>query len=383
MSIFRKRILPIARSNQASSCTECHFAGVDLRNFVTDDPAATFAALRDRGWIDPQRPGDSKLLRLIARKPEHEDPLMARVRAAEYAAFRDWIRAASADPAFRSAPPTRLEVGIELPPEVIRHARKDRVLQTLVDTIWTEMGRCVSCHSPDRNQRLVRKYGPRVSWFRPHDPEGTLRVWVEHGLIDEEHPEKSLLLLKPLAQEVEHGGGPKFVAGSRTDKLFRRFLDDYAAVVTGRYRRAADLPSPLREIQRPTGQHLRIVGLPAEWNRKLMRVDLYRWLGDRWSAERWATADNPVVGPKRMWQSVVMACAPRDSERGRTLRKTETATLPPGRYLARIYVDRHGRTQHHRDYELGRDDLVAELIVQGPWPPGYRPPKIVHFHAHD
>ena len=35
--------------------------------------------------------------------------------------------------------------------------------------------------------------------------------------------------------QVEHGGGQKMVIGDRTYKQFRRFIDDYASIVQGKY----------------------------------------------------------------------------------------------------------------------------------------------------
>src|SRR5688572_27314213 len=92
--IFARRILPLAQAPRASSCTECHFGGVDLKQYILDDAAQTFAALRGAGLIDVERPAESKLLTFINRKPEKENPLVAKVRAEEYAAFRSWIEAA-------------------------------------------------------------------------------------------------------------------------------------------------------------------------------------------------------------------------------------------------------------------------------------------------
>src|SRR5437016_2567221 len=80
--IFARRILPIARA-QVSSCTECHFGGVDLKQYILEDAAQTFAALRDAGLVDVQNPAESKLLTFIGRRPGKEDTLLAKVRAEE------------------------------------------------------------------------------------------------------------------------------------------------------------------------------------------------------------------------------------------------------------------------------------------------------------
>lgn len=64
--MFERRILPIFKSLSASSCIECHLAGVDLKNYILPSHENTFLSLRDPGLIDLENPSDSKILRLIA-----------------------------------------------------------------------------------------------------------------------------------------------------------------------------------------------------------------------------------------------------------------------------------------------------------------------------
>src|SRR4051812_20907947 len=90
--IFARRILPLATADKPSSCRECHAAGVDLSQYIKDDAATTFAALRAAGLVNAEQPEKSKLLEFIARTPEQGDPVMAKLRAAELAAFGAWIR---------------------------------------------------------------------------------------------------------------------------------------------------------------------------------------------------------------------------------------------------------------------------------------------------
>src|SRR5205807_5134315 len=78
--IFTRRILPLAKAAKPSSCAECHAAGVDLSQYIKDDAAATFVALRSAGLVNPEQPEKSKLLEFIARAPEKGDPLVAKLR---------------------------------------------------------------------------------------------------------------------------------------------------------------------------------------------------------------------------------------------------------------------------------------------------------------
>ena len=379
--VFTRRILPIAKSNRASSCTECHFAGVDLRQYILEDSEQTFSALQKAGLIDLREPEKSKLLTFINRKPEKEDELLAKVRQEEYKAFRTWIELAVKEPRGSIPVATTKPIGSPSPIEVVRHARKDRVLRSFVENIWVDMERCQNCHSPDKNQRLIEKHGESISWISPEDPSGTLAKCLEQGIIDLEEPEKSLLLLKPLAV-VDHGGHRKFSMGSDPDKRFRRFLTDFASLVANKYVRATDLPIDDVEIRYATGQQLRITGLPQEWRDKLLRVDIYRWEGQSWSAVRVATGDGYVNGPQRLWQNMILGIA-RRNQPDAIVDALEKRLLPAGKYHAKLYLDREEKLVSQRDYVLGANEFVGSVEFSGQWKPGYQPPKIAEFTSKD
>jgi hypothetical protein len=374
--IFTRRILPLAKAEKPSSCIECHVAGVDLAQYIRADAASTFAALRAAGLVNAEQPEKSKLLEFIARAPEKGDPALARVRAEELAAFRVWIAAAAKDSKIATAkgPAADQPIGPSLPGEVIRHARRDRILQSFMENIWVERERCAGCHSPDKNQRVVMKHGAHISWIVPDDPAGTLATIIDHELIDLDHPDKSLILQKPL-NEVEHGGHIKFARGTRTDKQFRRFLYDYAATASGKYQSAADLPKPTETVYIATAQHLRFTDLPAEFGGKLIRVDLHRWTDAGWSPLPVATVDGMVNPKNQMFQNVVFAILPRMTDIAPEVARRRQ--FPEGRYLAKVHIDRDGKSANNRDYEMGPSDLIGQIEFDGPWPPGYSPPKIL------
>ena len=372
--IFTRRILPLAKADKPSSCRECHVAGVDLAMYVREDATSTFAALRSAGLVDIQQPEKSKLLEFIYRAPDKGDPLLAKVRAEELAAFRSWITASANDPQMISAKLSAPSIGPSLPPEIIRHARRDRVLESFMENIWVERERCAGCHSPDKNQRLIAKHGEHISWITPDDPSGTLATLIEHELIDLKNPDKSLILQKPL-NEVEHGGHIKFMRGTRTDKQFRRFLQDYSATVAGKYQTAADLPKLADQVVVATAQHLRLTDIPAEYAGKLTRVDLHRWTDAGWSLNSIASVDGAVNPKNGVFQGVVFATIPRSTDVAKEVQTRRQ--LPGGRYLARFYVDRDGNAAKNRDYEMGAGEFIGEVEFDGPWPPGYQPPKIL------
>lgn len=376
LALFEKRILPILNSPKPSSCAECHLSGVDLKDYVRKDQKQTFASLVAAGLADPKNPDGSKILSFIARKPEKPGLVTDEVRKQEYEAFRAWLYAASKEPELLAAGDVAGKIGPDLPDEVIRHARADRVLASFVENVWAEVGRCAACHSPEKNAEQVKKHGEQVSWITPNDPEATLRYMLEADLIDVKNPEKSLLLLKPTMQ-VKHGGGQKMVVGDRTYKQFRRFLDDYAAAAAGKYRSAEELPKPADEVSVVSEIWLKLTDVPEDLDKKLLQVDLYRREGGGWSKDRWATSDRPVFGKGKLWQHSLSLTAPRGSKRAEQIRKEQT--LPPGRYLLKVYVDRAGKLSKDFRAEMGEAEFVGEVEVESRWPAGYGEMTIATF----
>lgn len=368
---FIRRILPIARAQRASSCTECHFAGVELGQYVLDDEASTFAALRAAGLVDVAQPEQSKLLAFIRRKPEREDATMAKVRAEESAAFTTWITAAAKNPELLSKSGDAPPIGTQLPAEVVRHMRSDRLLASFVENIWVEMERCINCHSPERNERWVKEHGKQVSWLQPRDPAATMKYLADEGLIDVDVPEKSLFLLKPLGI-VEHAGHVKFAVGSRTDRQFRRFLNDYAATVAGKYRKADDLPAPTKQLAIATGQQLKITEMPTDQRGRLMRVLLYPRDGEAWSIRPIASGDSQINPKDGTWMNQM--CELVDREQATSERLLKPRLLPGERYLAKLYIVNRSAAEK-TDFEFSEADYYGSAEVSGNWPVGWQKPK--------
>src|SRR5436853_990900 len=83
--VFEKRIMPIFKSPNPSSCTQCHLAGVELKNYILPSHEKTFLSLRDQGLVDLDKPEDSKILRLINMGAKEKASLIQeKVRKQEY-----------------------------------------------------------------------------------------------------------------------------------------------------------------------------------------------------------------------------------------------------------------------------------------------------------
>lgn len=367
LELFEKRILPIFESAKPSSCSECHLSGVDLKEYIRPTQQETFVSLVSAGMIDVEKPDESKLLRFINRRAETPSLVTDKIRKEEFEAFRAWIRAAASEPKLLAEKGNAEPIGPKLPEEVIRHARRDRVLASFIENIWNEVGRCAACHSPDRNQKQVKEHGEQVSWITLRDPQATLNHMLEAGLIDADKPERSLLLMKPTMQ-VKHGGGQKMVVGDRTYKQFRAFIDDYSRLLHGKYQAADQLPKPNSEVSVVSDIWLKVENVPAEYDKLLMQVDLYRKGESGRSEFRVATSDRPVFGANKLWQHSLSLTAPRASDWADAIRSER---LPPGKYLVKMYIDRTGKLQKDFVAELNEQDLVGEVEVDSNWPPGY------------
>lgn len=375
-AVFEQRIMPIFRSPKPSSCVQCHLAEVDLKDYIRPSSEQTFVSLRDQGLIDLDKPKESKILRLIRMGDEDRRPaslIHADTRRAEYEAFADWVESCCADANLRNAPAL---FGGDKPrrsPELIRHARNDRLLESFERNVWAWRFRCMNCHTEGtpQNDKFRKEHGVRVAWVKKDGAAATMEYLIASKLIDVKEPDKSLLLQKPLMQ-VDHGGGIKFVPGDQGYKGFRTWIEDVAAIRGGRYTSASDLPpkenGPLRF---GTDIWLRLAETPPEWADKLVQVNLFAWdeAKKAWEPEPIATSDRKVWGKGKMWQHNLTLLAAAGSPRAKVWTAGEP-TLPPGKYRVTVYLDREDRLAHDWKATLGENNFVGAAEFTPQWAPG-------------
>lgn len=364
-TVFEKRLAPIFKSPNPSSCVQCHLAGVDLKNYIRPTHEATFVNLRDLGLIDLDAPEKSKILQLIRMGEEDKKGaalIHQKNREAELAAFTAWIKESAADPALRKLPKANEASGATRPVEVVRHARTDRLAQSFENTIWALRFRCMSCHieGSDENKKLVAKHGERVAWFK-RTPEATLAHLMSTKLMNVKTPRESLLLVKPL-MEVDHGGGKKMLVGDQGYQLFLSFLEDYAAIKKDAYEAAASLPKKDRVARFGGEMWFKLTNLPDAWGDKLLQVDIHAWDAARrdWEPAPIATSDRLSSAKARLWQHTLTLLAEPESARAKAWRAGK-ASLPQGKYLVKVLVADAGRAPQ----------LVGQGEVTSVWADGY------------
>lgn len=380
--IYQTRILPILRSNQASSCTECHWQGIDLKNVLLEDPSQTFAELRAREWIDVDSPEKSKILEFIAKQPDDSNDLQRKVRDAELGAMCAWIEASVKEPALLALPIAKLK-DLELDRELLLHARRDRITNRFVSTIWSQLERCANCHSPDRNQKHRDKHGEIMSWIVPNSPAATLRLLEERHLIDLENPETSLVRSKAMG-EVEHGGGTKFPKGGKIDQAWTAFIVDYASVRRSKYSSATEISEQPELRSWMSGLHLRIINMPRAWSDRMLQVTLHRKQAKgAYASKPSAWAESRVSSERLSWSntlSLLVESLPSRSDAVWPIEISES--LPEGRYQARLeLMESDDGTVRNTDRDATTHRLLGVFEVDVPWPSGHSSAKEVPFSA--
>jgi hypothetical protein len=376
--VFAKRILPIFKSPNPSSCTQCHLAGVDLKNYILPSHEKTFVSLRDLGLIDLEKPEDSKILRLInmGETAKGAQLIPDKVRKMEYDAFVAWIKASAGDPKLREAPKL---AAAELaqpkrPVEVIRHARMDKVAELFEKNVWSQRFRCTPCHSSEAPEyaKLVKENGEEMMWIRKEGAEASMRYLLASKLVTPKAPEQSLLLRKPTNQ-VKHGGGQKMLVGDMAYKGFRAWLEEYAKTVGDKYAAAADLPKETPAPLTAGSEHwIKITNTPPFWADRLLQVTVFAWDEGKktWDTAPCAMSDRAVFGKGKLWQHNLVLLAAADSPRAGALRGG-TGSLPQGKYLVRVHVDLQARLERDWKATLGKAEFMGEKEIDGRLPEGY------------
>ncbi len=414
LALFERRIMPIFQSEKPASCVQCHLAAVDLKDYILPSHEQTFVSLRDQGLIDLAAPEKSKILTLIQMGERDRDNrarlLHEKTRRAEFEAFAAWIAACCNDPALRDLPrlsETELAKP-ERPDEVIRHARMSRVVDSFVRNVWSQRMRCFPCHTPheidlnnpqhrvavERHGDYVKQYGQRMHVFA-ETPEATLQSWIVKSrrptsghlpMINIEEPEKSLIVLKPTSklppkkddgtfekpsydEPVSHMGGLKMHVDDPSYKALIAWLRDYSNVVGDRYLSVDDLPA---DNWYATQHVLLLQDTPRDWP-ELGRVQL---LIHGWDRQRKAWHETPIaftqnsVTPRRMVGGPLFVFRTDGSEE-QVDRDSESATLPNGKYLIKVYLDKQRRLADDPTILLGEEDYVGQTEIDARWRKGF------------
>jgi hypothetical protein len=345
----------------------------------------------------------------------------AKTRQAEYEAFLSWLRVCAADPKLRDLP--RLAATDlakpDKPDAVIRHNRKDRLLDSFVRNVWSQRMRCFPCHTPfeleataqqhpkarGTHRQFEEQFGQRMNFFK-ETPEATLRQLITSSrkpakghlpFINVDSPAKSLLVLKPLAkapdkdaagqfekpsyaEPVTHGGGRKMFEDDHTYKSFLAWLQDYARVVRDDYSSVDDLPP---DNWHPTNQVLKLTDAPEAWPALTpVQLTIHAWNENQstWDHHPIAFTQGPVT-PRHLVFGSLFLIGPKGNPTKLDSQQESPATeeklapgkhLAPGRYLIKAYVDLQHRLTTDPTLLLGESDFYGQTEIQAHFPEGFQ-----------
>lgn len=426
LELFNQRIMPIFKSQDPSSCVQCHLSSVDLKNYILPSSEATFVSLRDQGLIDVEHPDQSKILNLIRMGDKDLDEaaklIHEKTRNAEQKAFAAWVEACCRDPRMRDLPVSARLARPEAADEVIRHARRSRVVDMFVRNVWSQRMRCFPCHTPHeidadnpkhqaalkKRKEFAEQYGEdmlkRLAIFR-ETPEETMAYLLESSrstpddrlpLIDLASPTNSLLIQKPMSKlpkkkpdgtfeaptyrfPLSHMGGLKLHPNDQSYKSFVAWIQDYAMVVDGKYKSIDELPA---DNWYPSQLVVRLKAAPASWQVR----DVVQLFVHEWNAEQNDWQDEPIgftqglVTPRHMVNGSLFLLGTGDEQQTAAWR--EEVKLPRGRYLVKVYHDAKQKVVNDPTAILSTDDYVgAAEIPKARWRAGFKFAEVVSGEA--
>jgi hypothetical protein len=410
--------MPIFWSPQPASCVQCHLSSVDLKDYILPSHEQTFSSLRDQGLIDLAEPAKSKILTLIRMGEKDLDKgaqlIHEKTRLAEYDAFASWIAACCNDPKLRDLPKLSADelARPEHSDEVIRHARKSRVVDSFVRNVWSQRMRCFPCHTPNEldesnpnqkaaiqkhrelTQKFDKEFGDRMNIFRA-TPEATLQSLIEKSqtappgtlpMINLAEPTKSLLVLKPTsklpfrneqgvfdkpssAEPVSHVGGLKMHVDDQSYKAFIAWIQDYGRIVAGEYKSVDDLPADNWYASKTT---IMIREVPEAWKAGT-RIQLFV---HAWDPKKSAWETEPVaftqgsVTPIGNIAGALFLFGSAGRETTNTL-DPENSRLAPGKYLVKAYLDSKNRLAANPTAMLDEGDFFGQAAIDARWEEGF------------
>jgi hypothetical protein len=148
-------------------------------------------------------------------------------------------------------------------------------------------------------------------------------------------------------------------------------LEDYAAIVNDKYTSADTLPKPPSGPETFGSQHwIKFSDTPPAWGDKLLRITVHTWNDQKkaWNPEPIAFADRGVWGRGKLWQHNLILAADPGSVRAKEWQRKPS--LPPGKYLVKVYVDANDRLEKDWRSPFGKEDFVGQVEVNR-WTEGY------------
>ncbi len=245
LELFDRRIAPLLDDDRPSTCNQCHLSGIELSRYLQPTPCETMACMVDQGIVDLEAPASSVVLSWIDRATP-SGGITAETIATEHAAMLEWIEVISAcgeqmcEPVDAPCGRAPDETTCPFPPYVYEQMSLDDpgdCSDLTLELVWREKvypwrSRCFPCHFDSHTDQFSEAPPWVVTGSCNASSLQTFRNAERAGYLDADDPLSSLLLTKPLDEElggVEHGGGSKLHGPTDPTLLdFSYFLERWA-----------------------------------------------------------------------------------------------------------------------------------------------------------
>lgn len=367
-----------------------------------------------------ENPEKSKILTLIKMGEKDLDKgaqlIHEKTRSAEREAFASWIKACCDDPKLRDLP--ALDASEQAKPakadEVIRHARKSRVVDSFARNVFSQRLRCFPCHTPHEidesnpkhqaavksHQKFNEELGPevvaRMSFFK-ETPEATMDYLVERSLaakdgeiplLNLKDPTQSLLLLKPLSKlpakkadgtfekpssviPTTHMGGLKMHPNDQSYKSFVAWIKDYAKVTGDQYATVGALPE---DNWHASAVVLKLVAAPEAWPVGTpVQLFVHSWNAEKssWSSDPVAFTQGTVT-PRRLVNGTLFLLGSSAAQPLGTESSKVALALERGNFQVRVFVDLKNKLADDPALLFGSDEFVGQSELKNArWREGF------------
>lgn len=239
LALYERRIKPLVDGSQPSSCNQCHLSGVDLSIYVQSDPCQTMACMVKQGMVDLQAPEKSKVLAQIKLAKPQSALITQDVIDAEYQGFLEWITYAGAcmeqscgaiDDACNS--PSAAIGATGGSKDVLGSCTEADLGELFRTKVYKWRGRCSPCHlAPGSKSEPTTTFFDTT--FKTGDSQEvefksalySMYNVIGIGAVNVAQPDKSLLLINPLAPSaggLGHAGHVKI--NSKSEQTYKDFL---------------------------------------------------------------------------------------------------------------------------------------------------------------
>jgi hypothetical protein len=162
-------------------------------------------------------------------------------------------------------------------------------------------------------------------------------------------------------------GGLKMFVDDQSYKSFLAWIEDYARVAGDQYASPDDLPP---DNWYPSKHVLRLSDAPEAWPAGTgVQLFVHAWDTEKssWNAEPIAFTQGTITPRRLVNGTLFLLASPNQSNDW----DAKGASLAPGKYLVKVYVDAKRRLAGDPALLLGKDEFTGQAEIEAQWREGF------------